>query len=138
VRIPPSVAAGGISGDEQEELRPAGILPAARDTVEQYLRDLVDRGGADVPLIDQLVESDLGTPRATASIARAALSVLRAKSPDVIRADLVRDLAEDDLLARVRIKAMIGDLGGAPWQRLGETNTARRLAGDFRYRKGAA
>jgi hypothetical protein len=66
--------------------------------VEQYLRDLVGRCD-DVPLVDELVEADLGTPRATASIARAALAHVLDGQPDAIAARLRAELAEADRLA---------------------------------------
>ena len=101
--------------------------------MEEYLLELVARGGPDVPRIDELAAEDLGTPRGTASIARAALSNLRSKRPDVIRADLQRELAEADLLVQVRLRHMIGDLAELPWSRLHEVARARAEWGDRRY-----
>ena len=103
--------------------------------MEEYLLELVARGGPDVPRIDELAAEDLGTPRGTASIARAALSNLRSKRPDVIRADLERELAEDDLLVAVRLREMSADLSEAPWSRLHEIARARAEYGDRRYRR---
>ena len=81
----------------------ASMLGVAPSEVEAYLGRLVGRCD-DPPLIDQLTEADLGTPCGTASIARAALAQLRSKRPDVIRADLERELAEDDWLIRYRLR----------------------------------
>jgi hypothetical protein len=129
VRIPPVRAAGGISEDERE-LRPTGILAVAHDTtaVVRYLAELIARCDGPVPLIDQLRADQLGTPRGTAAIARAALSLLRSKDPAVIRADLERELAEADWLVRYRIREAGLDVhgrGSTDWGRIHQVATAR-------------
>ena len=106
--------------------------PAA---IEAYLAELIGRYDGDVPMIDELAAEDLGRPRGTAAIAKAALVWLRHKSPDVIRADLERELAEDNRLAAWRLRRMSGDLAGAPWPRLHEVARARAEYGDRRYRR---
>jgi hypothetical protein len=116
------------------------MLPAAGDTtaVTRYLRELVGRCDGPVPLIDELTESDLGTVRGTAAIARAALSVLRSKDPAVIRADLERELAEADWLVGYRIREAGLDVhgrGDTDWGRVHEVVTARAA---YRQRWGVA
>lgn len=71
--------------------------------VVKYLVDLV-RQVADVPLIDELTEVDLGTPRATASIARAALRWLQDGHPEAIREQLEREVREADFFIAHRLR----------------------------------
>jgi hypothetical protein len=128
----PAVA-GGARGDDR-----AGTSTSSIAAVEQYLCGLIARCADEVPLIDQLREADLATPRATASIARAALSVLRSKDPAVIRADVERELAEIDLLCRWRIRQAGLDVhgrGDTDWSRIHEVVTARA---EYRKRWGVA
>jgi hypothetical protein len=114
-------------------------LPAAvggTAAVTRYLRELVSRCDGPVPLIDELAVADLGTPRGTAAIARAALSVLRSKDPVVISADVERELAEIDLLCRWRIRQAGLDVHGrgeVDWPRIHDIVEARR---EYRQRWG--
>ena len=107
---------------------------ADRSPVDAYLLDLVGRCDQPVPLIDELTAAEMGTPRATAAIARAALSVLRAKDPEIIRADLERELAELDWLVRWRIRMAGHDVrGDTDWSRVHQVVTARA---EYRRRWG--
>jgi hypothetical protein len=88
--------------------------PTLRDAspIESYLRGLVDAVD-DVPLMADLVEADLGTPRGTASIARAALAWYREGLEAAIRERLEQDLRENDFLVVWRLRRMSGDLSEA-------------------------
>ncbi|HET6685595.1 MAG TPA: hypothetical protein VFH02_03605 [Jiangellaceae bacterium] len=102
--------------------------PTLRDAspIESYLRGLVDAVD-DVPLIVDLVEADLGTPRGTASIARAALRWLLDGTDDAIRARLGYELEVADLLARWRVRMAGLDVRGTTdWSRVQEVVMARR------------
>jgi hypothetical protein len=63
-----------------------------------------------VPLIGDLTADDLGTPRATASIARAALAWYREGLEDDVRERLEQDLRANDFLVAWRLRRMSGDL----------------------------
>lgn len=82
------------------------------DAVETYLRDLISRVD-DVPLIGELAEVDIGTPRATASIARAALCWLVDGQPDVMAERLRAELADVDLFTRFRLAEASRDVAAA-------------------------
>jgi hypothetical protein len=108
----PPRATGAGSADGASALD--STRPPDTTSVTRYLLGLVARcDDGEVPLVDQLTEADLGTPRGTASIARAALSVLRSKDPAVVRADLERELAENNWLAVWRLRRLSGDLSEA-------------------------
>jgi hypothetical protein len=80
-----------------------------------------------VPLLDELTADDIGTPRATASIARAALRHLLDGRPDAIAEQLRRELAENDWLTRYRIRMAGVDVrGDTDWVRVVDVVTARR------------
>jgi hypothetical protein len=144
---PPTRAGPWLRDQGPDDQRAAAGAPsrstvpeAAGDTaaVTRYLRDLIGRCDGPVPLIDQLREADLGSARGTASIAAAALSVLRSKDPDVIRADLERELAEIDWLARYRVRQAGLDVhgrGSTDWSRIHEVVTARAA---YRQRWGVS
>ena len=103
---------------------------------EAYLRYLI-RSGRDVgelPILGspEWCDLDRRDPRSIAAVAVAALAwFLEKHDPDRLR----QRLLEDDLLVRVRIKHMIGDLAELPWSRIHEVNEARRDGGDRRYRR---
>jgi hypothetical protein len=106
--------------------------------VTRYLTGLIDQADGPVPLIDQLTADQLGTPAGTAAIARAALAGLRAKSPEVIRADLRRELLELDWLVRYRAREAGLDVhgrGSTDWPRIHQVATARA---EYRQRWGVA
>ena len=149
----PPVPRRRVQGDEQiKGASSARIVPAAAldrplrlvlsrrpepepAAVEAYLRELIGKYDGDVPMIDELTKADLRTPKGTAAIARAALVQLRYKSDDVIRGDLERELAENDLLTAVRLREASADLSELPWLRLHEVARARAEYGDRRYRR---
>jgi hypothetical protein len=84
----------------------------ASSSVPDYLRSLI-ASCDDPPLIDELTADDLGTARATASIARAALCWLREKQDDAIAVRLRHELAEADWLTAWRLRRLSGDLSEA-------------------------
>jgi hypothetical protein len=112
---------GDTGGDSS-----ASSLSRAHD-IEHYLRSLVARCAEPVPLLDELTAADIGTPRATASIARAALRHLLDGRPDTIAEQLRRELTENDWLTRCRIRMAGMDVrGDTDWVRVVDVVTARR------------
>jgi hypothetical protein len=80
--------------------------------VERYLRDLVALCD-DAPLIADLTDADIGTRRATASIARAALRWYLDGLEEELHVRLEEELHVADLLAVWRLRRMSGDLSEA-------------------------
>jgi len=72
-------------------------------------------------------------PRRFASVVRAAECWRLEGEPEAIR----RRLADDDLLVRLRLRHMIGDLSGWPFQRHHEIARSRAEWGDPRYRRSS-
>ena len=112
---------GGGSSKQTTGRTSRSTIPAAPDTtaVVRYLTALVDRcaDAAD----RRAARRPAGRWVGVASIARAALSVLRSKDPDVIRADLERELAEADWLVRYRVREAGLDVhgrGDTDWSRV--------------------
>lgn len=111
-----------------------GTARTADDGVEARLRSWIRELCDNPPMVDELTVDDLSTPCGRASLLTAALVHRRNKSPDVIAADLRSDLAEADLLARVRLKLMIGDLSEIDFRSIHDVSRARAEGGDPRYK----
>src|SRR5690554_5198386 len=98
-------AATETSGEDvRVSLPPVGVTDrhrAAAD-VRAYLRAFVEQA-PDAPLLRELDPSELGAPRGTASIARAALAWLEDGSPEVIAERLRAELTAADLYVRYRL-----------------------------------
>ena len=94
--------------------------------IEKYLARLAALDD-DPPLIADLTETDLGTSRGTASIARAALAWYTEGRPEQIDARLRDELALAELFARWRVRAAGLDVRGTTdWPRVLDVATARR------------
>lgn len=106
-------------------------------TRRQYVRQLLDLGHrhGEIPVYasPEWEALDPTDPRRFASVVRAAEAWRLDGEPDAVR----QRLRDDDLLARARIRLVSYDLSELPWQRIREIDTARRDAGDPRYRKVA-
>ena len=131
------VASAALPETEQKVL-PESVTHATvttgspRTAVESYLRELVDLCD-DPPLIGDLTAEDLGTPRGTASIARAALAWYREGQEEQLRERLEQDLQDDDFLVAWRLRRMSGDLAEAEdwsaiaaWTPIAELQRLRR------------
>jgi len=130
----PRAMAGLFTETNDKATRSSLSVPRRADAVEERLRRWIDNLCDDVPLVDELDVGDLDTDCGRASLLRAALVHLRSKQPDVIRADVERELAESDLLIAVRVRQASYDLSELPWLRIHDVNVTRAEAGDVRYR----
>jgi hypothetical protein len=114
------------------------VAVADRLTRAEYVRRLLDLGRrhGEIPIYGSPEWEALDSidPRRFAAVVRAAECWRLDSEPDAVR----RRIAEDDLLAAVRIRLMSHDLSEIDWSRILEVNRARRESGDFRYRKAVA
>jgi len=126
---PRGLASAGARDDDHAGTSHPTLRDATDTTpVEHYLRRLI-AACDNPPLIADLTAADLGTPRGTASIARAALRYLLDGTDDAIRQRLVDELETADLIARWRVRMAGHDVRGTTdWTRVQAVAWARREA----------
>jgi Protein of unknown function (DUF2742) len=124
----PAVVSGGALDDGSLAATSAQSLAARSDTENkarsssraEFVRRLLDLGRrhGDIPIYGspEWEQLDVGDPRRFASVVRAAECWRRDGEPGAIREQLERELAENDLLARWRVRQAGLDVhGGTDW-----------------------